>query len=155
MTNESRATVQVQRRFDVPPWAVFDALVDPAKVRTWIAAPNLTDESVRIDLKARVGRAFCFIVGRGAAEVTHSGEYLEVDRPERLVFTWVVSSVSKETTLVRIDLKPVASAWGGTDLVLSHERVLPSDLARTEARWSDILEAIATIVQPEGTSPRP
>ena len=154
MSRESRATVLVQRRFDAPPGRVFDAWVDPMKVQKWIAAPSLDDVEVRVDLKARVGRPFRIIVRREGEEISHSGEYLELVRARRLVFTWVVPVVSKETTLVTIDLSPVPSLWGGTDLALRHERVLPTETGRTEARWQSILDAIATIVQPERTSSR-
>jgi uncharacterized protein YndB with AHSA1/START domain len=148
MTTEARATVHVQRRYDASPRSVFDAWVDPAKVRKWIAAPNVGDEAVKIDLKAKVGHPFRLVVRRGSEEVSHTGEYLEVVPSRRLVFTWVVPVVSKETTLVSVDLSPSPGIRGGTHLALKHERVLPTDTSRTEARWCGILEAIAAIVHP-------
>jgi uncharacterized protein YndB with AHSA1/START domain len=148
MTSESRATVRVQRRFDASPRNVFDAWVDPSKVRRWLAAPNVGDEAVRVDLKAKVGHAFHLVVRRGGEEVSHTGEYIEVVPARRLVFTWVIPAVSKETTLVSVDLTPSPGISGGTHLLLKHERVLPAESVGTEARWSGILEAIASIVHP-------
>ena len=151
---ESRATVLVRRRFDASPKRVFDAWVDPAKVQKWIGAQALGDEAVRVDLRARVGQSFLLIVRRAGEEIAHSGEYIEVVPARRLVFTWVVPAVSKETTLVSIDLAPIPSVWGGTDLVLKHERVLPADAVQTEARWGGVLDAIAAIALPDGSASR-
>jgi hypothetical protein len=64
-------------------------------------------------------------------------------KPRRLVFTWIVPAVSKETTLPSIELRPV---WSGTNLTVKHECVLPTDRGRTEARWSGILDAIGTML---------
>ena len=144
MTIEERATVNLTRSFGAPPDRVFQTWVDPKKAQRWIARPHLGEEVVRADIKARVGRTFSLVVRRDGDEIRHSGEYIEVVRPRRLVFTWVVPNVSKETTLVSIDLSP---AWGGaTDLALKHERILPAERSRTEARWAGILDVIATMV---------
>lgn len=145
MTTEERATVRLTRHFDFPPARVFQAWTDPAKVRAWIASPESGDVLVRVDLNPRVGRGFALVVRRAGEEVCHSGEYIEVVKPRRLVFTWVVPAVSKETTLVSIDLQAV---WSGTDLTLKHERVLPADRTRTEARWAGILDTIGSLLSP-------
>ena len=144
MKHEERSIVRVSRRFGAAPSRVFQAWTDPSKAQTWMAPPASGDEIVRVDIDPRVGRPFTLVVRRGGEEVRHSGEYLEVVKPRRLVFTWVVLAISKETTLVSIDLRPV---WSGTDLTLKHERVLPADRGCTEARWSGTLDAIATLLR--------
>jgi uncharacterized protein YndB with AHSA1/START domain len=146
MTTERRATVHVKRRFEALPARVFDAWIDPRKVRCWIGAPAAGEEVARLALKPRVGQTFSFVVHRGHDEILHSGEYIEIVRAQRLVFTLVVPNVSKETTLVSIDLSPVPGVARWTDLALRHERVLPAALSRTEARWNGVLDEIATIV---------
>lgn len=143
MTTEERAIVRVRRRFGASPARVFQAWTDPGKAQSWIAPPASGDELVRVDIKARVGRGFTLVVRRGGEEVSHSGEYLELVKPRRLVFTWVVPAISKETTLVSIELHPV---WSGTELSLKHERVLPADRGPTEARWNGVLDAIAAML---------
>ena len=146
MTTEKRATIRLERRFQATPRRVFEAWTDPGKVEKWIASATSGEETVRIDLKARVGKAFTLLVQRGDELVSHSGEFLEVVPGRRLVFTWVVSVISKETTLVSVDLNPVPSIYGGTDLLLTHERILPTEMSRTAAKWNDILGSIAALV---------
>lgn len=148
MTTEERATVRVKRRFDALAMRVYEAWVEPRKVQQWILALTSGDEVVRLAMTPRVGQTFALVVRRGSEELSHSGEYIEVVRPQRLVFTWVEPVVSKETTLVRIDLTPVPSTFGGTNLLLTHERILPDETGPTETRWNGALDSIAAMVRP-------
>ena len=141
---EERATVSLVRRFDASPSRLFQAWVDPRKARAWMPLLVPGAEIVRTDINARAGRPFKIVVLQSGREVSHAGEYVEVARARRIVFTWVVPGVSKETTLVSIDFHP---AWNGTELTLKHERVLPSDAARAEETWGRILDAIAALLR--------
>jgi uncharacterized protein YndB with AHSA1/START domain len=49
-----------------------------------------------------------------------SGTYVEVDRPCKLVFTWIGSLTNNVNTLVTVELYPRGDE---TDLVLTHERL--------------------------------
>ncbi len=97
----------------------------------------------RVEVNARVGRGFKIVVRRDPDEVTYAGEYVDLERPRRLVFTWVIPGGSKETTLVTVALQ---SVWSGVELTLKHERVLPEDAARVEQSWGEALDALAAIV---------
>ena len=139
------ATVRVTRHFDAAPERVFDAWLEPDQVAQWFGAPAMKmlgtpDEIVRIDVDARVGGKFAFVVRHQGEVIEHVGEYLELDRPRRLAFTWCVPRYSKETTVVRLEL---SAAAGGTELTLVHERVAPEYQERTATGWSAILGAIA------------
>jgi uncharacterized protein YndB with AHSA1/START domain len=140
---EQRATVRVVRRFDAPPLRVFQVWLDPRKARAWMAALVPDAEIVRVDINPRVGRAFKIVVRESGGEILHVGEFVEVARSRRLVFTWVVPGVSKETTLVSLDIR---AAWGGTELTLTHERVLPTDAARAEATWERVFDSVVTLL---------
>ena len=110
-------------------------------------APSKDDEILRIEIDARVGGAFSFLVRRQGQEIDHFGEYLEIDRPRRLAFTFdavdgprAAVDKGKRSSIVRIDLVRVGS---GTELTLTHERVPAEYASRTESGWSTILDAIA------------
>jgi uncharacterized protein YndB with AHSA1/START domain len=80
--------VLTTRQFDAPAGLVFDALTKPEHVRAWFGAKEL--EVCEIDL--RVGGKYHFVgyVMEGdTATCSFRGTYLEIERPVRLVGTWV------------------------------------------------------------------
>ena len=96
-----------------------------------------------ISLDARVGGSFSFVVRRQGEEIDHVGEYLEIHRPRRLVFTWGIRMGTTDSSRVTIDIAPLEK---GCELTLIHE--LHPDWAdyadRTEAAWTKMLDALAT-----------
>jgi len=134
--------VRVTRRFDASAERVFDAWLDPAKVAKWFA-PQL-GPMVRVAIDARVGGRFSFCQRRGADDVDHVGEYLELDRPRRLVFTWAMADAPDDASRVSIDIAPSGS---GCELTLVHEMDSKwKDYAsRTESGWKSLLDGIATV----------
>ncbi|HWI51039.1 MAG TPA: SRPBCC domain-containing protein [Symbiobacteriaceae bacterium] len=131
---------RVTRRFAVTPERLFDAWLDPTVAGVWILAPG--GELVRTTVDPRVGGAFSFVVRRGDQVIDHTGDYQEIARPGRLVFTWSVPPEPRDASRVIIDIAP---AEGGADLVLAHE--LHPDWAefkpQAEAAWSKMLAAMA------------
>src|ERR1700693_2388225 len=140
MPNTTSATVRVARHFDASAERVFDAWLDPHSAGQWLFATP-TGRMVRIAIDARVGGTFVFVDRRGGEDIEHTGEYLEIDRPRRLVFTFTVPKYSALCTRVAIDIVPAAS---GCDLTLVHEGVLPEYRDRTQSGWQGILAALAT-----------
>src|SRR5690242_3540929 len=98
---------RVTRRFSASAERVFDAFLDPAKAgRFMFTTP--TGQMVRVEIDARVGGKFVFTDRRDGEDVEHSGEYLEVERPRRLVFTIRVPKYSQNVDRVTIDITPLA-----------------------------------------------
>jgi uncharacterized protein YndB with AHSA1/START domain len=132
-TIKSPTKVAVIRRFNAAPERVFDAWLDPEMLGQWMFGPAVRDEEiVRLTTDARIGGCFSFLVRRNGQEIDHVGTYLELKRPNRLVFTWGIgeagaSRVSIE--IVRYD--------AGCEVKLTHE--LHPDWAdyadRTKAAW--------------------
>jgi uncharacterized protein YndB with AHSA1/START domain len=140
MTSDTAPTVRVRRRFDVSSERVFDAWLDPAKARQFLFATP-SGRMVRADIDARVGGAFTFVDRRDGEDVEHTGTYLEIERPRRLVFTFSVPKYSAVSTRVIIE---IVSLDTGCELTLTHEGVLPEWAARTESGWTAILEGLAS-----------
>ena len=112
--------------YDLAPERVFDAWLDPALIGKWMFGPAVRDEEiVRLSVDARVGGSFSFLVRRQGTEIDHVGQYLEIDRPRRLVFTWGTADDLPDTSRVTID---IAGRAGGCDLTLTHEM---------DAKWAD------------------
>jgi uncharacterized protein YndB with AHSA1/START domain len=132
MTAEQPGTLVVTRSFDFPMERVFDAWLDPAKASKFLFATP-TGTMVRVEIDARVGGSFT-IVRRDGEDVEHVGEYLEIDRPRRLVFNFSVPKFSPVITRVSIDLTPLST---GCELTLTHQGVLPEWLDRGREGWRE------------------
>jgi len=139
VTSDTRPTVRVTRRFDAPAERIFDAWLDPKTAGRWLFA-TATGRMVRVEIDARIGGRFIFVDRRDGEDVEHRGEYLDIDRPRRLVFTFGVPKYSSETTRVCIDIVPLDT---GCELTLTHEGVLPEYAERTKAGWTEILGRLA------------
>lgn len=104
---------------------------------------------IRVEIDPRVGGRFNFTDRRPGAppmggDVEHVGEYLEIDRPRRLVFSFVVSGFLDNVSTIALDFAPAPG--GGTDITLTHVGVLEDYAKRTEAGWGGILERLNQLV---------
>ena len=133
----SKITVQVAHHFAADAEHVFDAWLDAKTAGRWLFATP-TGRITRCDIDARVGGKFS-VVRLDAEEVEHVGEYLEIDRPRRLVFTFGVPKFSAEMTRVIIDIRQLDA---GSELTLTNEGVLTDYGERNKQGWNMILDGL-------------
>jgi uncharacterized protein YndB with AHSA1/START domain len=141
VTNPVRA--RITRRFRAPAEAVFDAWLNPELARQWFGAD--LGEMTRVEIDARVGGTFWLVQRRGAEEARHTGEYLEIDRPRRLVFTWRTPPLT-ESSRVIIEISPEDD---GCELTVTHEmdQKWAEFVDRAAEAWRKMADAIATLVE--------
>lgn len=121
---------------------VFDAWLDPDKAgRFLFATPD--GEMIKVEIDPVVGGGFNFTERRGDDDVAHIGEYLEIDRPRRLVFEFGVPMYSPDKGRVEVDIEGLAE--GGCKLTLT-AWVDPEYAERTEHGWTTILGNLDHIV---------
>ena len=89
MTPVETDTVRIERTYDAPPEAVFDAWTNPEVLRRWWKLGE-SDVVEATDVDLRVGGAYRLSMrGADGDERTVVGEYREVERPHRLVYSWI------------------------------------------------------------------
>jgi uncharacterized protein YndB with AHSA1/START domain len=142
MTTQPTVQVRVTHRFNASPEQVFDAWLDAEKAGKWLFATP-SGQMVRVELNARVGGSFVFVDRRNGEEIEHTGEYIEIARPRRLVFTFSVPKFSSESTRVTLDLVPLEK---GCELTLTHDGVYADYASRTAQGWTGILDGLANAV---------
>lgn len=139
MNAEQNIDVRVTRRFAASPARVFDAWLNPEKARRFLFVTE-SGEMVRVEIDPRPGGMFTIVDRRDGEEIEHTGKYLEIDRPQLLVFTLSVGKYSPGESRVIIEIAPLG---GGCELALTHVGVSPEYAKRTEAGWTDILDKLA------------
>ena len=81
-------TVTMQRKFEAPMALVFDALTKPEHIGAWFPADDVALHVCEIDL--RVGGQYHYAwYAPGAMECSFLGQFLEIERPTRIVSTWL------------------------------------------------------------------
>lgn len=133
--------VTVKRQFRTPEAAVFDAFLDPHMAGQFMFATD-KGKMVKAEIDARVGGGFNFTDRRDGEDVAHTGEYLEIERPHRLVFSLQVKKYSQETDRIAIGIRPLES---GCELTLTHQLGAnwASAKGQIEEGWRAILELAA------------
>lgn len=146
------AELTVTHRYAHAPEKVFDAWLDPATARRFLfTTPD--GEVVRCEIDARPGGRFTIVDRRPpndtqfTGDIEHVGEYLEIDRPRRLVFTFGVPQFDPAMTRVTVEIAPEGD---GCVLTLSHADVPPEWVDADREGWTMILGSLERALQPAG-----
>jgi uncharacterized protein YndB with AHSA1/START domain len=135
--------VQIRRRVRARAEEIFDLWTQPDLMVRWMSPfPGAVDCKASCDL--RPGGDFSLVMRSEESSREVSGTYVEVERPRKLVFTWMGPLTNNVTTLVTVELSPRGDE---TDLVLTHERLPTSVIVEGHTRgWGHILDHLAEVV---------
>jgi uncharacterized protein YndB with AHSA1/START domain len=101
--------LRLTHRFDAAPERVFDAWTDPRLAAGWLfTTPTSEAHTAEIDL--RVGGRWEIVDRRDGASYRAIGEYLEIERPRRLAFTFGMPQFSDGFSKVTVGSRPTAPA---------------------------------------------
>ncbi|MCR5873022.1 SRPBCC domain-containing protein [Phenylobacterium sp. J426] len=139
-------SVTVTHRYAHSPEKVFDAWLDPKLARRFLFTTE-TGEVVRCDIDPRVGGRYTITDRRppddahmpDGGDIVHVGEYLEIDRPRRLVFTFAVPQFDPSVTRVTVEIAPDGD---GCILTLTNDDLTEEWMAPTTEGWTMILGAL-------------
>jgi uncharacterized protein YndB with AHSA1/START domain len=133
-------TVRIERTFEAPAEAVFDAWTSEEVIRRWWRVEhNWETSEAKVD--PRVGGAIRVVMydpDKGAA-YGGGGHYTEVERPSRLAFTWTWDYDPRET-LIEIEFEQTD---GGTTVTFTHRGLWDEEAVRDhEYGWSNVLDRL-------------
>jgi uncharacterized protein YndB with AHSA1/START domain len=133
--SETDGIVAHEIRIAAEPATVFAYFTDPAKMVEWMGTEATLDP--------RPG-GICRINPSGQGVML--GEFLEVDPPHRVVFTWgwesAMFATPPQSTVVEVSLTPDGH---GTLVQLAHRRLHPQALAIHRAGWDHYLPRLALV----------
>ncbi|MBV1884341.1 MAG: SRPBCC domain-containing protein [Pseudomonadales bacterium] len=137
-------SITIEKRIEAPIDKVFDAWLNPITLAKFMQpAPDMPDSPTTTD--ARVGGRFEIIMHVGENQIPHRGEYLEIDRPHKLSFTWE-SPASLDDSVVTLSFSAVENK--ATNIVLTHVKFIDEERrSNHEGGWSRILTGLNHILQ--------
>jgi len=142
LTDEAAPVLVVRRQMALPRERVFAAWLDAESLAHWMRPGNLTHATVTVD--PRVGGGFRIVMGgRPEGDVEHRGEYLAIEPPSLLSFTWISKNTGHKPTVVTIEFHERGT---GTELVRTH-RGLPSKAVEGHRKgWTDIVRLLDEVL---------
>ena len=147
----TRATIRVACRLGISPERLFDAWLAPEVAGKWLFA-SASRPLAHAEIDARVAGGFRFVESRDDATIEHTGKYLEVARPRRLVFALHAGSQLPVGTRVTVEIVPAARH---SHVTVIHEN-LPADAAnRMECRWTGMLYGLGATLAGGNGRPAP
>lgn len=139
MTNPERTDLSVARRIDQPPARVYDAWLDPKQAKKFLFA-TATGQMVRAETDPKAGGKFTFVDRRNGEDIEHTGIYLELIRPRRIVFEFAVPKYSAEKTRIEVEITPSGT---GSDVTLTHRNAPKEHVDKARSGWTTILNNLA------------
>lgn len=129
----------IKRNYPFAAERVFDAWLTPEVTRRWLYTTE-TSEIIRCEIDARVGGKYEIVDKRDSGEfkgeIRHIGEYLEIDRPRRLVFTLSVPQFDPSVSRIEIDILETAT---GCELTLTEHDTPPEWQEASRKGWTMLL----------------
>jgi uncharacterized protein YndB with AHSA1/START domain len=144
-----RPTARLSRRFLHPREKVFRAWSDPALVIRWFGGAD--DSPIKVTMDCRTGGGYQIVFSE-ASRI--EGEYLAVEKPARLVFSWrhvqTLDDGAEKPTPESLVTVTFEETGGETELTVLHER-LSSEAGRAgvSARWLECFDTIDTLLRNE------
>ena len=117
MTTQTAYTLELKRVIAADVEAVFDAWTQPEHIKRWSAPEGMEIPVSEVDLTVG-GRFVLQMQNAEGGKHTARGVYQEIDRPNRLVYTWAWDEHPKHgESLITVEFRPVD---GGTEIVMVH-----------------------------------
>ena len=136
MTDPAAQAAMVRQRLPAPPDVVFDEWTDAARLAEWMCPRPARCLNVEAD--PRIGGTLRLDIEEAGTTFRVSGNYLTLERPHRVAFTWSCSTWPDPTiqTIVTVTIEPDGAE--ASIMTIEHE-LLPPALAGQHAHgWTVI-----------------
>ncbi len=147
----SGETLLLERTFQAPVQAVFDAWTSEEVMRRWFHGQH-DWETPEAQVDLRVGGAVRVVMRDPVegAEYGGGGHYTEVDPPTRLAFTWTWDDENERQTLIEIEFQEVE---GATKVRFTHSGLRDEESLRShEGGWNAAFDNLERALEAAGPS---
>ena len=135
---------RVQRVMPAPPEVVFDEWLDPESLAEWMCPRP--DRCVAVTVEPRVGGRVRFDVDSSGTSVLITGQFLTIDRPRLLRFTWTSSDWPDPTA---VSIVEVAFAPAGDDetlMSIEHSLLPAANFDDYQTGWVGVCNQLEAVL---------
>lgn len=135
-SSKTDTSLTIVRTYNATPEELWELWTAPEKLSQWHHAPG---GSAQAETDVRVGGAYKIAMTDQSRWLVF-GEFTEVDKPNKLVYSWQWQGYPDEVSQVTVLLKPLDK---GTELTLVHERLSGPDSVQAHSDgWLGVMENI-------------
>ena len=136
--------VTINKEINAPLNKVFDAWLDPEFLTKFMMPmPGMLNPKTSND--PRKGGKFEILMQVGENIIPHHGEYLEIERPNKLSFSWI-SPASRDDSVVTLIFKSISD--NKTNVELTHVKFFDEEKRDNhKGGWTNILEALSSLLE--------
>ncbi len=134
------AQLTVRREIAASPEELFDAFLDAKSLGEFMRPGSEKQSDVTVD--PRVGGKFSVNMYVNNTVIPHWGEYREIERPRKLVFTWVSKNTNDQESVVTIQFHPIAGSKPRTEVVLTQLLLPDAQVKGHIGGWTRIVELL-------------
>lgn len=136
-----RTQVSVTRRFRAAPGDVFDAWIDPGLASRWLFVTAEDVTTCRLD--PRPGGSYRITRTSDGMEYVAVGEYLTVDRPRCLEFTFAMPQFAADVDTVKVAFVPAET---GTHMEFMQVGLRPGFEEETVEGWRQMFDLLDSVL---------
>lgn len=133
-------TLSMERTFQAPAQAVFDAWTSEEVLRRWWHT-EFASETVEAQVDLRVGGTVRVVMRDPDKDIEYGGggRYTQIEPPTRLAFTWIWDGDTRRT-LIELDFEETD---GATTVRFAHRGLWDEDAVRAhENGWGQIFDSL-------------
>ena len=137
-------TINIHKTINAPIEKVFDAWLNARMLSKFMRGmPDMPESDVETD--AREGGNFTIIMHYRGEKIPHTGKYLEISRPDKLVFTWASQYSVVDNSTVTLNFTRIDD--NKTNISLSHVKFIDEESrSGHEEGWSNILDKLNEVM---------
>jgi uncharacterized protein YndB with AHSA1/START domain len=131
---------KVRRVLPAPPDVVYDEWLDPVGMLEWMCPRPA--RAVKISLEPLVGGPLRIDIEDSGSSLYVTGTFVELDRPQRLRFTWSCSEWADPSVQSLVTVTLEAHGTDETMMTIEHEQLPPEQVDSHRHGWGTIADQL-------------
>lgn len=140
---DAGAGIDLRWVFDAPRAEVWREWTEPERFADWYGGPDLAVPLETVSMDVRPGGKWRLVMHAPQGEIHWDGEYVEVEKPERLVFTVSDDPGSDLYELCTVVLAELGDGRTEMHFTQSGGHMRPDQYRRAEEGWSGFFRRVA------------